>query len=288
LQSPAEPPAATRYRHPGDLIAGYLLGLEPASWDAIHARARRAIRKARRAGVRIAPSEDLEAFRGLHFDPALVPDALAPEQALLLAKIDREVVGGIVIEAQMETMLLYRYGGTNDLGRRVQANSLLFWEVVERYSGSKYRYLDVGSSARPTLHSFKAQFGTSRYPYIVGGATLGGLEEIYTTGPLAFDHERGVEFVRRVPLAPGGQGGTEAASALAASLSRIGFDADPVAGAVLLRAREMVARRCRALGIAATTEGGLIRLPAHQGITASQADYIHGAVHSTVFCAEPE
>ena len=132
-----ETPSARRYRYPGDLIPGALLALEPASWEKLHLRARRSIRKARQLGVQVAVSADFAAFRPMHYNPPGLPDALKASQTLLLATLDGEPVGGLVIEQLTDSLLLYRYAATNERGRQAQANSLLAWSAVEQYADSR-------------------------------------------------------------------------------------------------------------------------------------------------------
>lgn len=141
--------------------AGYLLLLKEESWNKIAKSARWAIKKARKMGITIMETRDPAKFNDKFF-----PKKLKKNQICFLA-LNREgkPTAGVILERQFSN-IVYKYGGSNKEGKESQANSLLLWESVLRFSGNKYKYLDVGSSFRFELDHFKSQFATDTYPII--------------------------------------------------------------------------------------------------------------------------
>jgi hypothetical protein len=142
---------------------GYLLRLHSDSWAKISKKTRNAIRRAQRQGVRVELSQDMDAFKKLHFKPENLPTSLPANAELYLAFKGSEAVAGIVILRE-NGRLVYRYAGSNRVGRRCQANSYLIWDLVKRYTGTPHEYLDLGYSLRQSLNRFKRSFATSTYP----------------------------------------------------------------------------------------------------------------------------
>lgn len=140
---------------------GYLLLLKDDSWNKIAKSARWAIKKSRKMGITIIETRNPSKFKDRFF-----PKHLKTNQICLLALNSKEKpIAGVILERQL-TNIVYKHGGSNKEGKESQANSLLLWESVLRFSGSKYKYLDVGSSFRSELDHFKSQFATDTYPII--------------------------------------------------------------------------------------------------------------------------
>jgi hypothetical protein len=142
---------------------GYLLRLDADSWAEISKKSRNSIRKAEKEGVRIELSQDMDAFKKLHFKPGNLPPSVPANGELYLAYKESQAVAGMVILKEKDR-LVYGYAGSSKLGRKCQANSLLIWHVVRHYQGTPYQYLDLGYSLRQSLNRFKRNFATSTYP----------------------------------------------------------------------------------------------------------------------------
>lgn len=111
-------------------------------------------------------SRDLSLMAKLWYDPETLTPALEPEQKLYLAYVGEELVGGIIVTPVTPNTLFYHYGGTNERGREIEANSYLFWHVVGEFENSDYEYLDVGVSFRNELQHYFQKYCTRPYPIL--------------------------------------------------------------------------------------------------------------------------
>lgn len=149
------------------LTEGSLLHLNrEVAWKKLRSRAKQGIRKAQRAGVRMAESRDLSLMAKVWYDPETLTDHLDEEQKLFLAYIGEELVGGIIVTPVTPNTLFYHYGGTNELGRTHEVNAYLFWHIVETYEDSPFEYLDVGVSYREELQHYFRKYCTQSYPIL--------------------------------------------------------------------------------------------------------------------------
>jgi hypothetical protein len=146
---------------------GALLHLDKnIAWKDLRSRAKQGIRKAQNAGIKVTESRDLALMAKLWYDPETLTTKLEPEQRLFLAYVKEELVGGIIITPVTPNTLFYHYGGTNELGRTIEANAYLFWHVVEEYHSSDWEYLDVGVSFRQELQHYFQKYCTQPYPIL--------------------------------------------------------------------------------------------------------------------------
>jgi hypothetical protein len=146
---------------------GALLHLNrDVAWKELRSRAKQGIRKAQNAGIRVEESRDLTLMAKLWYDPETLTPALEPEQKLYLAYVGEELVGGIIVTPVTPNTLFYHYGGTNERGREIEANSYLFWHVVGEFENSEYEYLDVGVSFRNELQHYFQKYCTQPYPIL--------------------------------------------------------------------------------------------------------------------------
>lgn len=149
------------------LTHGSLLHLDKVkAWQGLRSRAKQGIRKAQRAGIRVVESRDLSLMAKVWYDPDTLTQTLAPEQKLYLSYVGDELCGGIIVTPVTRTTLFYHYGGTNELGRNIEANSYLFWHIVEQFHNSEFKFLDVGVSFRPELQHYFQKYCTRQYPII--------------------------------------------------------------------------------------------------------------------------
>ncbi len=149
------------------LTQGSLLHLDPKqAWQRLRSRAKQGIRKAKRAGIRMAESRDLAQMAKVWYNPDTLTKTLEPHQKLYLAYLGNELIGGIIVTPVTSNTLFYHYGGTNDLGRSIEANAYLLWHIVEEFKDSEFKYLDVGVSFRPELQHYFQKYCTQPYPIL--------------------------------------------------------------------------------------------------------------------------
>jgi hypothetical protein len=149
------------------LTQGALLHLDPKkAWEGLRSRAKQGIRKAKRAGVRMVESRDLSQMARVWYNPDTLTTVLEPDQKLYLAYLGEELIGGIIVTPVTPNTLFYHYGGTNELGRSVEANAYLLWHIVEVFQNSQFEYLDVGVSFRPELQHYFQKYCTQSYPIL--------------------------------------------------------------------------------------------------------------------------
>ncbi|MBI5058517.1 hypothetical protein HZB60_01910 [candidate division KSB1 bacterium] len=149
------------------LTQGSLLHLnKKLAWERLRSRAKQGIRKAQRAGIRVVESRDLDLMAKVWYNPDTLCTALEPEQKMFLSYVGDELCGGIIVTPVTSSTLFYHYGGTNELGRQIEANSYLFWYIVEQFEQSDFRYLDVGVSFRPALQHYFQKYCTQPYPIL--------------------------------------------------------------------------------------------------------------------------
>jgi len=136
------------------------------AWKKLRSRAKQGIRKAQNAGIRVVESRDLTLMAKLWYDPETLTTSLEQEQKLYLAYVGEELVGGIIVTPVTPNTLFYHYGGTNELGREIEANSYLFWHVVGEFNDSDFEFLDVGVSFRNELQHYFQKYCTQSYPIL--------------------------------------------------------------------------------------------------------------------------
>ncbi|HEY3295947.1 MAG TPA: hypothetical protein VGL38_10950 [bacterium] len=175
------------------LTQGSLLHLDPKkAWQLLRSRAKQGIRKAKRAGIRMEESRDLSLMARVWYNPDTLTKTLEPEQKLYLAYLGEELVGGIIVTPVTPNTLFYHYGGTNELGRSIEANAYLLWHIVEEFKGSEFTYLDVGVSFRPELQHYFQKYCTQPYP-ILFRAPSDEVKPHMALNPFATDHLDWVE-----------------------------------------------------------------------------------------------
>ena len=140
----------------------------------MHLNHRRAVRKARNAGVTVAPADGVGEFVPLYEETMRRADAsafyfFAPEywQALertQLVRFDADLGGETVASAlclASPPWLHYHLGGSSDEGRRIGAMTLLFLEAAMWAKDSGYERFHLGGGvggAEDSLHEFKRRF----------------------------------------------------------------------------------------------------------------------------------
>ena len=146
------------------LATGYILKLEPSSWELIDKKARNAIRKAKKTlQVREGTLSELKL---LHWNPVYLPRSLNLNQRIFTATLDSQPVSCVLATLKPEEKkIYYSYAGSDEAYNEYNGNSLLIWHIAEQHFNSTYRYFDLGGSAKEKIEKFKAQFGTETYKY---------------------------------------------------------------------------------------------------------------------------
>ena len=150
-------------------------------WDGLQQGARRAIRKAERAGIQVRPATnkaDLRAFYELHlrlrkqkykllaqpyaYFEALWSEFIEPGNgALLLAEHNGEIVAGVLLlEAYSKLYYKLNASDPSDLGQR--PNDLLAWHAMQHGQAKRLELLDFGISDhdQPGLVRYKRKFAS--------------------------------------------------------------------------------------------------------------------------------
>ncbi|MBU1982788.1 PanM family protein, partial [bacterium] len=149
------------------LTQGSLLHLNSqVAWKRLRSRAKQGIRKAQKAGIRVEESRDLVQMAKVWYNPDTLTSRLTPDQRMFLAYVEDQLVGGIIVTPVTRNTLFYHYGGTNELGRTIEANAYLFWHIVETFQDTPYEYLDVGVSFRTELQHYFQKYCTQPYPIL--------------------------------------------------------------------------------------------------------------------------
>ena len=106
-------------------------------------------------------------FHGLGYFESLF-DGLGERMILIAARVDQDVVGGMVFLVTASTAF-YMYNGANEAGRRANANHLLMWRALSHFADRGIGSVDLGESTpEGGVHTFKTEHfrGTPRdVPY---------------------------------------------------------------------------------------------------------------------------
>ncbi len=170
-------------------------------WQSLHPSARRAVRKAEKAGVDVQPAEsvaDVRDFYLLHLEVRAQKYGLLAQPfaffeniwheflergsgELLLARVDDQVVGGTMYLDWAETAY-YKFNASDVDLLTVRPNDLLLWSGIERARKRGLSWLDFGVSDldQPGLIRFKEKYATESgqvITYVAGPDRDQGPEE---------------------------------------------------------------------------------------------------------------
>ena len=168
------------YYHGKDVLhEGCLLKLDPEySWDRINGKMRNKIRKAQKLDVKIervkGTPEEIEQFRTVWYDPNddTLPAKLEADEVMYMTYLDGELVGALILTPSSPTVLYMHNLGSNEIGKRQNIPALTLWHAVEDLKDTKWQYIDVGVSFRPTLYRFFKNWQTDAYPIIFNAPFL--------------------------------------------------------------------------------------------------------------------
>ncbi|HXH18242.1 MAG TPA: hypothetical protein VNJ07_04075 [Chitinophagales bacterium] len=145
---------------------------EVTAWEKIAYAARKNIRKTEEAGIRIekvaGTRHDMEVLRSMWYDPKdpNLPTHLHEHDHMFIAYDSlNEAVGACVLIEVGNHLFLNNLAG-NERGKELRIQDYLLWHCVKYFSGSKYKYLDVGVSYRRSLYKFFEKWKVVSYPVI--------------------------------------------------------------------------------------------------------------------------
>ncbi len=151
---------------------GAALELDPQKLESSLAHsARKNVRKAQGFGFEISRAvgtpEELSALRALWYFPEdpNFPEAIGEEDALYLARLEGELVGGMILVA-VGTHYFLNNLLANDRGKAGQLQALLLWNAVHDLADSAFTYIDIGASYRPNLQRFFQKWRSFDYPIL--------------------------------------------------------------------------------------------------------------------------
>lgn len=170
-------PPYTPYKSKDFVIYGNNLILDKnKAWMMIDKRMRTAIRKAQSFNPEIkevpGTKENVQKF--YPFCPSrhdLTETLDFNRQRMYFAYLKEELVGGIIVTDIVDHLFMH-YLGVTEQGREKQISSLMIWNIIETFSGSKYRYLDIGASYKQNLQNYFDGWGMEKYPIIMRAPEL--------------------------------------------------------------------------------------------------------------------
>ena len=140
------------------------------AWQKIDKRMRTAVRKAQSFNPQIkeveGTKENIKKFYPFCPSREDLPEKLNKRQKMYFAYFDNQLAGGIVV-TKMEDHLFLHFLGVTDIGREKQISSLLIWHIVEQFSKSEFRYLNIGASYKANLQKYFEGWETKKYPVIM-------------------------------------------------------------------------------------------------------------------------
>ena len=139
---------------------GYRIDLEEPILPRLDRKTRNTVRRAQRSLD--ARQGTLDELKALHWDPVYLPRSLSPRQHVFVATLGGLPVSAILLEDAGDH-LVYRFAGNDRSHIDLGGNTLLLWWAAEHYRG-KYRYIDLGGSAKTGIDGYKRRVSTSSYP----------------------------------------------------------------------------------------------------------------------------
>ncbi len=165
-------PPYTPYVSKDFVIQGSFLRLDDKekAWNEIDGRMRTAVRKARATNVVIKKVANTKAnvdkFESFCLNPDDIPEVLTDEYHLYFGEIEQKVIAAILIVEVGSKLFMLCHASLPE-AKKMNIPSLLLWNVVEEFTGSRFRVFDVGASYRASLQSFFTGWRTQPYPMIM-------------------------------------------------------------------------------------------------------------------------
>lgn len=159
------------YKSKDYVIKGsYLVLDKEQAWKKIEKRMRTAVRKAEKFNPKVfevsGNKEDLRLFSEFCPFPETLPREIKENQKMFFASIDNKVLAGLIL-TEIEGNLFLEFNAVRDEARDKQLSSYLIWQMVEIFSHSEYKFLDIGTSYRASLKKYFDGWKTDEYPIIM-------------------------------------------------------------------------------------------------------------------------
>jgi hypothetical protein len=140
------------------------------AWNEIDGRMRTAIRKARQSNATVKKvantKANVEKFVHFCLNPDDIPATLTDRYHLYLGELDKKVIAAILVVEVGNKLFMLCHASVPE-AKKINLPSLLIWTVVEEFTGSKFRVLDIGTSYRASLQTFFSGWRTQPYPMIM-------------------------------------------------------------------------------------------------------------------------
>jgi hypothetical protein len=177
------------------------LGDEQALWDSFDRRVRQRVRKAQSLEVVVREARDTTDFYGLYQETYAnqgLPMPLRLEQVeralgavmrtgevriFIAYTAEGEAAAGLVVGTD-ERRAYFMLAGSHSVHRKTDAMSLLWWEVIRRYSQS-HAEVDLVGCGLPSVDRFKDAFHPEKVDHADVSGWASGLGGLACRGALA-------------------------------------------------------------------------------------------------------
>ena len=128
-------------------------------WDSIPHSVRKGIKKAERNDVKIrkvaGTPEDIKVLVDIWYDPEdpNMPTQLTDQEFMFIAEHEGKPIGAVILLPVGNHLFLNNLAGSPD-GKKLHIQDFLLWHCVKYFETSRFRYIDVGVSYRPSLYKF--------------------------------------------------------------------------------------------------------------------------------------
>ncbi len=146
--------------------------LEPATvLDSIPYSVRKNINKAESSGIEIervkGTAAEIDILRSMWYDPSdpNVPTTIRGDEYMFIAYLKEQPVGVCILLPVGNHLFLNNLAG-NKQGKEYRVQDYLLWWCVNYFADSRFKYIDVGVSYRPSLYKFFKKWQFISYPVI--------------------------------------------------------------------------------------------------------------------------
>ncbi|MFP4543914.1 MAG: hypothetical protein ACLFQU_06740 [Candidatus Kapaibacterium sp.] len=136
------------------------------------------ISKAERNKIKIEKvqgnKDDIDILRKMWYDPEdpNMPGTLSNEEHMFIAYNDKNVPLGACILLPVGNHLFLNNLAGNKEGKKLRVQDYLLWHCVNYFAESRFKYIDVGVSYRPSLYRFFEKWKVFSYPVIFNKPAL--------------------------------------------------------------------------------------------------------------------
>jgi hypothetical protein len=148
------------------------LPLEPGRvWDEMPYSVRKGINKAERNNVEVkevkGTPEDIKVLIDMWYDPEdpNMPTRLTEKEFMFIAYVEGKPIGATILLPVGNHLFLNNLAGSPE-GKKLHIQDFLLWHCVKHFESSRFKYIDVGVSYRPSLYKFFKKWKIEYYPII--------------------------------------------------------------------------------------------------------------------------